>query len=101
MQECQTTLGLAPPGTTSKMQPLDVAFSAEIKRVNIDRLTTEHLFTYPELFMSGKLSTGDRRVLFTKWVGTAWQEMPRQLKDTVIHSFVKCGIALHISGSRQ
>ena len=24
--------------------------------------------------MTGKVTAGDRRVLFTKWVGTAWQE---------------------------
>ena len=48
--------------------------------------------------MSGKVSAGDRGVLFTKWVGTAWQETSRRLKDTVIRSFVKCGIALPISG---
>ena len=38
---------------------------------------------------------------FTKWAGTAWQETSRRLKDTVIRSFVKCGIALPISGSRD
>ena len=34
-------------------------------------------------------------------VGTAWQETSRRLKDTVIRSFVKCGISLPISGSRD
>ena len=51
--------------------------------------------------MTGKVTAGDRRVLFTKWVGTAWQETSRRLKDTVIRSFVKCGISLPISGSRN
>ena len=50
--------------------------------------------------MTGKVTAGDRRVLFTKWVGTASQETSRRLKDTVIRSFVKCGIPLPISGSR-
>ena len=69
-QECQTIFGLAPPGATSKIQPLDVAFNAEFKK-NVDRLITGHFFAYPELFMSGKVSAGDRRLLFTKWVGKA------------------------------
>ena len=51
--------------------------------------------------MTGKVTAGDRRVLFTKWVGTAWQETSRRLKDTVIRSFVKCGISLPIYGSRD
>ena len=52
--------------------------------------------------MSGKVSAGARRVLFTKWrAGAAWQETSRRLKDTVIRSIAKCGIALPISGSRD
>ena len=52
-------------------QPLDVAFNAEFKK-SVDRLSTEHLFANPELFMSGKVSAGDRRALFTKWVGHSY-----------------------------
>ena len=99
-QECQTTLGLVPPCAASKIQPLDVAFNVQFKK-SVDRLATEHLSANPELFMSGKVTAGDRRVLFTKWVRRAWQEISRPLKDTVIRSFVKCGIALPISGSRD
>ena len=51
--------------------------------------------------MSGKVSAGDRLVLFTKWVNTAWQETSRRLKDTAIRSIVKCVIALPISCSRD
>ena len=97
-QECQTILGLVPPGATSKVQPLDVTFNAEFKK-SVDRLATEPLPANPERFMTGKATAGDRRVLFTKWVGTAWQETSRRLKDTVIRSFVKCGISLAIPGT--
>ena len=38
-QECQTILGLVPPGATSKVQPLDVTFNAEFKK-SVDRLAT-------------------------------------------------------------
>ena len=51
--------------------------------------------------MTEKVTSGDRRVLFTKWVGTAWQETSRRLKDTAIRSFVERGISLPISGSRD
>ena len=54
----------------------------------------------PEVFLSSKLSAGERRILFTKWVGKAWQETSRKLKETVIRYFAKCGIALPTSGER-
>ena len=66
------TLRLVPPGAMNRIQPLDVAFNAEFTcKKNVDRLNTEHLFANPEQFMSGKVCAGNRRVLFTKWVGTA------------------------------
>ena len=34
-------------------------------------------------------------------MGTTWQQISRLLKDTVIRLFVKCGIALPISVSRD
>ena len=83
-----------------RSQPLDVTFNAEFKK-SVHRLATEHLSANPESFMTGKVTAGDRRVLFTKWVGTAWQETSRRLKDPVIRSFVKCGIPLPIFCSRD
>ena len=99
-QECNTTLALVPPGATSKVQPLDVAFNSEFK-TPVDRQATEHMVSNPALFVSGKLTADDRRILFTKWVGQPWQKTSCRLKDTVVRSFVKCGIALPISGSRD
>ena len=51
--------------------------------------------------MTEKVTAGDRRMLFTKWVSTARQETSRRLKDTVIRLLVECGISLPISGSRD
>ena len=86
-QECQMT-----EACTSRRNEQGLTINAEFKK-NIDRLATEHL--------SGKVIAGDRRVLFTKWVGTAWQETSRRVKETVNRSFVKCGISLPISDSRD
>ena len=51
-RECNTTVTLVPPGATSKVQPLDVAFNAEFKKA-VDRQATEHLAGSPELFATG------------------------------------------------
>ena len=68
MKECQTTLGLVPPGATSKVQPFDVTFNAEFKK-SVDRLATEHLSANPERFMTGKVTAGDRRACAFHKVG--------------------------------
>ena len=82
-RECHTILALMLPGATSKVQPLDVAFNSEFKR-SVDHQATEFMAEDPEIFLTSKLTDGDRRVLFTKWVGKSWQETSHLIKDTVI-----------------
>ena len=50
--------------------------------------------------MEGKLSAGDRRILLTKWVGSAW-DMCTMDNTVTIRAFEKCGISLPIDGSRD
>ena len=52
------------------------------------------------MYTKGKLTASDRRVLLTKWVGRAWQEVS-QNKDVIIRSFKKCGTSLDLSGSEN
>ena len=47
-------------------------------------------------YTQGKLTASEKRVLLTKWVGAAWQEMNR-CKDTTVRSFKKCGISLDLN----
>ena len=99
-KEYDTTAALISPWATSKIQPLDVVFNNDFKK-SIDRQATEMMAEDPEIFFSSKLSAGKRRILFTKCVGKAWQETFCKLKETVIRSFAKCGIALPTSGGRD
>ena len=41
-RECKTVVALVPPGATSKIQPLDVAFDKEFKDA-VDCLSTAHM----------------------------------------------------------
>ena len=49
-QECQTTLGLVPPGATSKVQPLDVTFTAEFKKSVLFNIVHYSALTRPVTF---------------------------------------------------
>ena len=46
------------------------------------------------------VSATDKRVLLTKWVAQAWEEVSSN-KDTIVRSFKKCGISLAIDGSQD
>ena len=72
-----------------------------LRRVLTDSLRNTFSQIQSYLWVKKVSGAGDRRVLFKKWVGTAWQEISRRLKDTVIRLFVKCGIALPIHDSRN
>ena len=54
-----------------------------------------------DAFLKGNVTASDRRVLFAKWIGLAWHDVCRDLKETVVRSFVKCGITLPIDGSQD
>lgn len=100
-RECKIVVALVPPGATSKIQPLDVVFDKEFKDA-VDRLSTAHMSSNLDSFAAGEVTAGQRRILFTKWVGQAWKETSAKLRETVIaYAFVKRGIALPIDGSRD
>ena len=52
----------------------------------------KHLHNNLDEYMRGIVNASERRVLFTKWVGAAWDEV----SDMVIHLFEKCGISVPI-----
>lgn len=95
-RECKTDVVLVPPGCTSLVQPLDVAFNAEFKGA-IDVLQTEHMHNHLEQYFSNSLSASARRVLITKWVGEAWAQIS-QKKEMVKCAFEKCGISVPVDG---
>ena len=50
-------------------------------------------------YVRGKISACERRILFTKWVGQAWENI--LAKDMVIRSLKKCVISVAIDGSED
>ncbi len=62
---CRTSVA---PGTTSLIQPLDVAVNSDLKAV-VDRLQHQHMHDNLSLYIENKLKVSERRILITKWVG--------------------------------
>jgi hypothetical protein len=54
-----------------------------------------------ERWVEGRFSVGDRRVLLTKWVGQAWEEMHQEDGDMIRQAFEQVGLGLPIDGSQD
>ncbi|KAK3736791.1 hypothetical protein QZH41_011740 [Actinostola sp. cb2023] len=81
-QECNTTLGLVTPGTTSKVQPLDVVLNAVFKKA-VDKQATEHMAANPEQFVTGKVSSGDAISSTYKTAKKEWKKTGKWRRRTV------------------
>ena len=44
------------------------------------------------LYVESNLSASDRRILINKRVGNSWIKIKTSLNDTIVRSFLKCGI---------
>ncbi len=53
-----------------------------------------------ETYVNGKINAGARRVLITKWVGQAWEQLSTD-KAMIVRSFKKAGTAVAIDGSED
>ena len=87
-----TTTVYVPPGCTSIVQPLDVSVNAPFKAI-VSRLANDHCAQNLSAYVQG-----ERRVLLTKWVGQAWEEVSAN-KQMIQRTFRKCGISVPIDGS--
>ena len=76
----KTTLINVPNGTTSRVQPLDVASNKPFKN-RVRQAFEEHLHKNLQLYTEGKLTASDRRILTTKWVGDAWSGIKEEKEN--------------------
>ena len=97
--QCNTETVLVPAGTTGLIQPIDVVFNAPFKAA-VERQATMYLQENLDSYVTGKINASERRVLFTKWVGKAWEDVSSKV-EMVVRSFRKCGISVAIDGSED
>lgn len=51
-------------------------------------------------YVQGGIKAGVRRILFTKWIGEAWEQISSDV-EMIVRSFRKVGIAVLIDGSKD
>ena len=95
--ECNTYITYVSGGCTSFVQPVDVSFNKHFKSA-VERQATQHMQENLDSYVYGLINASARRVLITKWVGQAWEEISED-KEMIIRSFYKCGISVPIDGS--
>ena len=76
-----------------------VSFNAPFQR-SVESAVMQHVQENLEGYLHSKFTAGERRILFTKWVGQAWEELSQN--DTIaIRAFKKCGISVAADGSED
>ena len=94
-----TSTVIVPAGATSLVQPIDVSFNPPFKAA-VEKQATMHINETLDLYVKGLIPTSNRRLLLTKWVGSAWEEISSN-RDLVYISFCICGISVAIDGSED
>jgi hypothetical protein len=83
LADYKTNVIYVPPGTTSLVQPIDVIFNTPFKAA-VERQATVHLQENLSQYVNGTICVSERRVLFTKKIRAAWEEVSAN-KDMIIH----------------
>ena len=92
--ESHTSVTYVPGGCTSLVQPVDVSFNKPFKSA-VERQATQHMQENLDAYVYGRINASARRVLITKWVGQAWEEVCVD-KEMIARSFRKYGISVPI-----
>ena len=50
---------------------------------------------------NGEVSAGERRILFTKWLGRAWEEFTTEHQDVITDAFKRCGMYNDVNGKEN
>jgi hypothetical protein len=70
-------------------------------KARIEELADQYIDEHEVEWVEGKYSVGQRRVLLTKWVGQAWDDMHTEDGDMIRQAFRQVGLGLPIDGSQD
>jgi hypothetical protein len=89
------TTSFIPGGTTGFVQVCDTVVNRSLK-ARIEELADQYIDEHEREWVEGKYSVSQRRVLLTKWVGQAWEDMHAEDSDMIRQAFVQVGLGLPI-----
>ena len=92
-------LFLGKPKEVQVVEVVDVTVNKPFKD-DVCHLFEDHPDKHLELYVEGKLSGSQQRILMTKWVGRAWKKISG-MKESIIKSFKKCGMSVALGGSEN
>jgi hypothetical protein len=85
------TTSFIPGGTTGFVQVCDTVVNRSLK-ARIEELADQYIDENEREWVEGKYSVSQRRVLLTKWVGQAWEDMHVEDSDMIRKAFVQVGL---------
>src|ERR1700709_954695 len=94
------TTSFIPSGTTGFVQVCDTVVNRALK-ARIEKLADQYIDENEREWVEGKYSVSQRRVLLTKWVGQAWEDMHVEDSDMIRKAFVQGGRGLPVDGNRD
>ena len=92
-----------PEDTTDVTAVTDDSLGNEIKR-RIVKQYAEDLGSSPERlaeWKDGKVSAGERRILFTHWLGNAWEDFTTNHQDQITKAFKRCAMYNDMEGKEN
>ena len=94
------TTSFIPGGTTGFIQVCDTVINRSLK-ARTEELADQYIDKHEREWVEGKYSVSQQRVLLTKWVGQAWEDMHAEDGDMIRQAFIQVGLGLPIDGSRD
>ena len=94
------TCSFIPSRTTGFIQVCDVAINKPLKD-RIAELAEIYYDTYKDQWIENKYTVGDRRVMLTKWVGQAWDDLHCYNSKSIRQAFRDVGLSLPTDGSQD
>jgi hypothetical protein len=100
LAKLNTTVSIIPGGCTGYVQVLDVSINKLVKKF-IEEEEQIYYDNNLDTFAAETVNIGQRRILMTWWVATAWKRVHDEYQDLIVKTFKHVGLSLNPNGSKD